>query len=117
MKIQLQGQALRLRVDEGELDDLLEGRTVGNLTRLPGIGGSEQAVLLHDGAEAGLAGSHAAWSARLPRAAVQAYARTLPARKGLEFALATGTRADDTLSLVFEVDVRDSVRKRGHAPA
>ncbi|MFT4247491.1 MAG: hypothetical protein QM581_05545 [Pseudomonas sp.] len=116
MKIQLQGQTLRLRVDESELDALLAGRAVSNLTPLPGIGYSEQVIELHDGAIV-LVGSHAAWRAQLPRAQVQAYVRTLPARKGLEFALASAARPADRLLLVFEVDVRDSVRKRGRLPA
>ena len=113
MKIQLQGQTLRLRVNEDELAKLLAGCAVSNSTCLPSIGGSEQGVLLHDGTEATLMGSHASWSARLPRAAVQTYAGTLPARKGLDFTLAAAAPGGVTLLLVFDVDVRDSIRKRG----
>ena len=36
MKIQLQGQSLRLRIDESELARLQVGESIENLTRLPG---------------------------------------------------------------------------------
>lgn len=35
MKIQIEGQHLRFRIDEDELASLLAGRSVDNLSRLP----------------------------------------------------------------------------------
>lgn len=49
MKVQLQQQSMRLRVDEEELARLLAGESVENLTRFGGSGGWGAALSLHAG--------------------------------------------------------------------
>lgn len=105
MKVQLQAQTLRFRIDEDELAALLDGAEVLNRTTLPGGAVFVQRLVLAGQDPATLACTPALWQLRLPLAQVQAYATRLPCRDGLEFQL-------DPLRLSFEVDVRDSVRWR-----
>lgn len=111
MKVQLQEQAMRLRLDEAELAQLLAGESVENLTRFGGNGGWGTAVSLHGGDQAVLLDGGTYCRLVLPREAVDGLAGRLPCRDGLGFAL----YLDDgtTLQLQFDVDVRDSVRQRG----
>ena len=52
MKVQLQRQAVRLRVDEEELAQLLAGESVENLTRFGGDRGWGMVLSLHAGQQA-----------------------------------------------------------------
>lgn len=110
MKVQLQEQTMRLRLDEAELARLLAGETVENLTRFGGSGGWGTAVSLHGGESAVLLDSGTDCRLVLPRSSVEDLAGRLPCRDGLAFALYLD---DGTLQLQFDVDVRDSVRQRG----
>lgn len=110
MKVQLQGQLLRLRIDEAELARLQAGEVVENLTCLPGGVMCRQQVAIGNVARlAGLAGD---WRFELPQAALAAYVVRLPCRDGLVFQLDAG----DAIEIHFDVDVRDSVRNRGVRP-
>lgn len=111
MKVQLQEQTMRLRLDEAELAQLLAGETVENLTRFGGNGGWGTALSLHGGEQAVLLDGGTDCRLVLPRASVEDLAARLPCRDGLAFAL----YLDDgtTLQLQCDVDVRDSVRQRG----
>lgn len=133
MKVQLQGQSLRLRIDEDELACLLAGGDVLNETRaapgvvacqrvrlLPGAAVSEApGAVVGGGAGTGedvvvaFAASGGEWRFDLPETAVRDYVARLPCRDALEFELPAG---GFTLKLAFEVDVRDSVRHRGPPP-
>ena len=109
MKVQLQGQSLRLRIGEEELARLLDGAAVANETRAPG------AVLAHfvrivEGDAPTFAVGSDGWHVGLPDGAVRGYVARLPCRDALELVLGQG---DGALALSFEVDVRDSVRHRG----
>ena len=55
MKVQLQDQSVRLRLDEAELARLLAGESVENMTRFGGIEGWGMAVSLHGGERYGAA--------------------------------------------------------------
>lgn len=105
MKVQMQGQALRFRIDEAELAALLAGAETVNRSVLPGGGTFVQALTLAERGGAALECASGHWHLRLPRAEVEAYIGRLPCREGLEFRL-------ERVQLTFEVDVRDSVRKR-----
>lgn len=110
MKIQMQQQSLRLRVDEAELACLLAGESVVNRTALgPAFEGAQQLVLAEI-ASAMLDGSLQDLRATLPRAMVAEYAQRLPCRDGLVFEIPTG---GCPLRLHFDVDIRDSLRERG----
>lgn len=116
MKIQIESQQLRLRIDEAELAELLAGRTVENLSRLPSGEGARllrHSVSLSDGdAACNCTAEH--WQLSVPRDALEEHARQLPSREGLRFSFGTGAghAEQTTLQVTFDVDVRDSARKR-----
>ncbi|GGK09354.1 hypothetical protein [Luteimonas terricola] len=112
MKVQLQGQSLRLRIGEDELAWLLAGETIGNDTQA-GSAALRQRLRIVPGDAAVLAVDAGEWAFSLPEAAVRDYVARLPCRDALEFELPGD---GDALRLSFEVDVRDSVRRRGPPP-
>ena len=111
MKLQIQGQSLRFRLDEAELARLLAGETIANVTDLgPGTGFC-QWLGLHPDPTPRLQTAHGEWRLWLPEPAVRDYVARLPCREALRFELARDGSA--ALSLRFEVDVRDSLQVRG----
>jgi len=110
MKVQIQSQSVRLRIDENELAELLAGQWVASRTNLGTLGGFACALQLHAGDQAQLDGSVAALRFALPREDVLALQRRLPCRDGLSYELPLQPQP---LHLQFDVDVRDSVRQRG----
>lgn len=113
MKVQLQGQSLRLRIGEDELASLLAGERVDNVTGAGAGAVLRQGLALVQGDAPTFAADGDGWRFGLPEAAVRDYVARLPCRDALEFTFEGG---DAPLALSFEVDVRDSVRRRG-APA
>ena len=111
MKLQLQGQRMRLRLDEAELARLLAGEAIVNATDLSAGARFSQSLRLHSEAQPTLRATPGEWQMSLPEAAVRDYVERLPCREALEFALACDGNA--VLSLHFEVDVRDSLQLRG----
>lgn len=111
MKIQLCGQSMRLRIDEHELERLLGGDELANITTFRAGHRSRQALRLADCRQPGFEGGSADWLLRLPEESVRRYSSRLPCREGLAFALPAGESA--ALAVTFEVDMRDSVRVRG----
>ncbi|MDI1252146.1 hypothetical protein [Thermomonas sp.] len=114
MKLQVQGQRVRLRVDEAELARLLAGETVVNRTVLGAAVEFSQRLVLGTGEGASttpsLVARDGSWHVELPRDAVEAYAGQLPCRHALTFELDLG--AGERIELNFEVDVRDSMKTR-----
>lgn len=110
MRVQLEGQSLRLRIDEGELARLLNGDSVVNRTDLPDGHVEMQQISLTPRID--WRREQAVWHICLPEAEVRALSQRLPSREGLQFSLSTPQ--GDTLVILFDVDVRDSARKRLH---
>jgi hypothetical protein len=108
MKVQLQGQSLRLRIDEAELARLLDGATVDNRTSWPD-GRAERHELALGNAPGWLRDGDG-WRVTLDDAEVRAFASRLPSREGLSLSLPVP--GAEPLELLFDVDVRDSVRHR-----
>ncbi|MEV8518858.1 hypothetical protein ABZR86_03565 [Dyella marensis] len=108
MKVQLQDQTLRLRIDEAELAQLLDGASVGNRTQWPDGRVEEHRLVL--GQAHGWQRDADGWQVMLGDAEVRAFVARLPSRDGLEIALPVPGGAP--LQLLFDVDVRDSVRHR-----
>jgi len=111
MKLQLQGQRMRLRLDEAELARLLAGETVVNATALGQGAHFRQSLRLHATTQPTLQPTPGEWRVGLPQAAVRDYVQRLPCRDALEFALDCAGGME--LLLHFEVDVRDSLQMRG----
>lgn len=114
MKVQLQGQSLRLRIGEDELARLLAGERVENATAAGAGAVLRQRLRMVAGEAPAFSAGDEGWDFGLPEAAVRGYVSRLPCRDALEFTLPAGN--DDgggPLVLSFEVDVRDSVRRRG----
>jgi hypothetical protein len=108
MKVQLQEQALRLRIDEAELARLLAGGTLENVTRWPDSRDERQRLAI--ATQHGWRRSDDGWQVELADAAVRELAARLPSRDGLSFELALP--GGGALEVLFDVDVRDSVRQR-----
>lgn len=108
MKVQLQDQTLRLRIDEAELAQLLDGVSVGNRTHWPDGKVEDQRLVLGDAH--GWRRDVDGWQVVLNNADVRAFAARLPSRDGLEVTLPVP--GGEPLQLLFDVDVRDSVRHR-----
>ena len=111
MKAQLQGQSLRLRIDEAELARLQAGEVIENLTLLPGGGGLRQQLVLAAAAAPRLLALEDGCRFELPAALLAPYVVRLPCREGLVFSLPVAEA--DAIEIHFEVDVRDSVKNRG----
>ncbi|WP_199099469.1 hypothetical protein [Dyella sp. ASV21] len=111
MKVQLQDQTLRVRIDEAELARLLDGAEVSNHTQWPD--GVVECQRLALGATPGWQRESDGWRIVLNRAEVHAFASRLPSRDGLPITLAVPS--GEPLQLLFDVDVRDSVRHRRHS--
>jgi len=109
MKVHVQGQSLRLRIDEDGLARLLAGGELVNETRA-GDAALRQRLRLSEDTSPRLEVEGDDWTFLLPAGAVGAYVGRLPCRDALEFVLSPGGAP---LRLAFEVDVRDSVRHRG----
>jgi hypothetical protein len=113
MRVQLEGQTLRLRIDEAELAQMLAGGHAENRTCLPD--GRHEIQQVHLAGQPGWQRDDGHWHIELPDAEVRALSARLPSRDGLQFELPTPDGG--TLQILFDVDVRDSARKRLHKPA
>jgi hypothetical protein len=105
---------LRIRVDEDELARLLDGNVIAGHTQFARAFMMHFTLRLQHEAEPVLTGYADAWQVGLPAAAVHEHAARLPTREGLRYLLPCELGVD-ALELLFDVDVRDSVRRR-HGP-
>ncbi|MDR1076016.1 MAG: hypothetical protein LBL59_06890 [Xanthomonadaceae bacterium] len=109
MKLQIQNQTLRFRIGESELASLLDGGIVATQTRLPEGSAFAQRIACGAVSEPRLECQAQRWSVTLPETEVRAYAQALPSRNGLKWIVGDD---DAAITLVFEVDVHDSLRHR-----
>lgn len=109
MKVQLEGQTMRLRIVEDELARLLDGDAVDAATSLsPQVVLHWRLLLCNIEAPSLIAGPDVL-RVRLPRDDFAAFASARPRRDGLHFDwIDTGT---DPLRVSVEIDVRDSHRR------
>lgn len=110
MKLQLDGQHVRVRIDEDELGRLLAGQAVVAATRFADAFAVRCTVDLVEDDQARLIGTAEHWQIGIPAHAVREHAARLPTREGLRYEL-PGSAQEDTLVLLFDVDVRDSARR------
>ena len=111
MKLQIEAQHLRIRIDEDELARLLAGNVIAGHTQFAKAFMMHFTLRLQHEIEPVLAGYTDAWQIGLPEAAVREHAARLPTREGLRYLLPC-EQGVDALELLFDVDVRDSVRRR-----
>ncbi len=111
MKLQIEGQHLRIRVDERELARLLAGKTIEASTQFAAAFAISFLLRLTPDGDATFEGRADAWQVSLPAAAVREHATRLPTREGLRYSL-PAQESRNPLQLLFDVDVRDSVSRR-----
>jgi len=109
MKCQLAAQTLRLRIDEAELDRLLQVGVIEDTTTFaPGLLQSRRLRLV-DAAAPALHVDASVLTVALPRAQFEAFAAERPRRDGLDFDWPVAET--QPLRVVVEIDVRDSHRR------
>jgi len=111
MKLQIESQNLRIRIDEDELTRLLAGDTVQTRTAFADAFAIGFFVRLTQDADATVSGTVDNWLIGVPESALRDHASRLPTREGLRYTL-QGKSGAAPLELLFDVDVRDSVRHR-----
>jgi hypothetical protein len=111
MKLQIEGQKLRIRIGEDDLAQLLAGQSLKAHTGFAQAFAIAFTLRLTADSAAEFSGQPDDWQIALPEAAVRQHAARLPTREGLSFTLA-GRDAAHALELLFDVDVRDSTRRR-----
>ncbi|HPO25535.1 MAG TPA: hypothetical protein PK135_12830, partial [Arenimonas sp.] len=87
MKLQIQEQTLRFRIDESELETLLSEEVLVNTLRLPSGESFVQSLSLVKTETAALETHALNWCLKLPKAMVEAYVKRLPCRDALSFTL------------------------------
>ena len=110
MKLQIEAQNMRVRIGEEELSRLLAGQPLVSYTRFTSSLSLSCTLKAVPSEAARFTGQPDAWVIDLPDSLVRAHAASLPTRDGLVFQLESGE--GDPLELLFDVDVRDSVRHR-----
>lgn len=110
MKFQFNDQQLRVRTNESELEQLLNGEAITSQTRFAEAFEIRVDLQLVDASVAKVSGHADHWCIDVPEAATRELAARLPTRQGLRFELAT--TGVEMLELLFDVDVRDSTRRR-----
>jgi hypothetical protein len=110
MKLQLENQSLRVRINEDELSCLLNGEAVVALTRFPEAFALRASLRLGQIDTPHLDGTVDDWLLTLPRGDVRELATRLPTREGLHYQLPFPKGGE--LELLFDVDVRDSTKRR-----
>lgn len=112
MKVQFESGRMRVRLDEGELADLLDGAALQlDLPLGPAAAGWQLGIALQDAGQARCIHDAQSTQVLLPAMQVGEYAARLPCREGLMLTLEGDHRP--SIQLEFSVDVRDSVRVRG----
>ena len=109
MKVQLEGQTMRLRIVEDELARLLDGDAVDAATSLSPQVVLHWRLLLCNIEAPSLIADADVLCVRLSRDAFKAFASARPRRDGLHFDW-TDTGAEP-LQVTVEIDVRDSHRR------
>ena len=111
MKVQIEGQHIRFRIDEEELTCLLLGEPLTMTTQLLHGQCWRFGIAVIDQPECNLVHIKENWILQIPAQSLQDYVSRLPCREGLEDRLVLPNGSH--LMLNFQVDVRDSIQQRG----
>lgn len=111
MKLQIDGQKLRVRVDVDEFSQLLGGAAVDVRTNFGDAFVIQFTLRTTAAQEPGFEGQANKWKICLPATDLHAHAARLPTRDGLRYLMVCKDAAEP-LELLFDVDVRDSAKRR-----
>jgi len=110
MRVQLENDTIRVRVDEDELAVLLQGGALSGSTAFGQVFTMRYVVAPIAASVCGLSGDPSAWRVSVPHADLQALKLSLPSKDGLFFEMPGHDSVVTTLR--FDVDVKDSLRRR-----
>ncbi|UPG85178.1 hypothetical protein L2Y94_17985 [Luteibacter aegosomatis] len=109
MRVQLENDTIRIRVDEDELAELLGDVALLGSTAFGRAFTMRYAIDATDG-EVSLDGSAHEWRLEVPRAQLLELKSRLPSKDGLVFEISGNNTA--ATRVLFDVDVKDSLRRR-----
>jgi hypothetical protein len=110
MRVQLEKDTIRVRIDEDELDELLQDVALLGSTAFGAVFTMRYAIDATDGAVCALSGDAHEWRMEVPRAALEELRARLPSKDGLTFDIPGHGSVATTVR--FDVDVKDSLRRR-----
>lgn len=110
MRVQLENDTIRVRVDEDELDVLLQGGALSGSTAFGQVFTMRYAFDATPASVCGLSGDASAWRIGVPHADLEALKLSLPNKDGLFFEIPGHESVATTVR--FDVDVKDSLRRR-----
>ncbi|QWT18919.1 hypothetical protein KPL74_14330 [Bacillus sp. NP157] len=110
MRVQLENDTVRVRIDEDELAELLDNVALLGSTAFGRAFIMRYAIDATDAAGGSLEGNAHEWRLAVPRADLVALKARLPSKDGLVFDI-PGHDAVAT-TVLFDVDVKDSLRRR-----
>ncbi len=113
MKLQVQGQSVRVRLTEDELESLFVTGRCCDVTDFGPLGRWQRLVILVPSTMGGIAVDGETCSLQIPRVAFEAFAGQRPRRDG--FSLPAAESAG--LNITIEVDVRDSRKRLSRSPS
>ena len=110
MRVQLENDTIRVRIDEDELAELLDDVALLGSTAFGRVFTMRYAVDATDAASCALEGDAHEWRLAVPRAQLTELKARLPSKDGLVFDIAGHDTAATTV--LFDVDVKDSLKRR-----
>ncbi|MDF3980606.1 hypothetical protein P3W24_01080 [Luteibacter sp. PPL201] len=109
MRVQLENDAIRVRIDEDELAELLDDVALLGSTAFGSAFTMRYAIDATDGACV-LNGTAHEWCLEVPRERLRELKARLPSKDGLTFDLPGSSTA--ATRVLLDVDVKDSLRRR-----
>jgi hypothetical protein len=110
MRVQLENDTIRVRIDEDELAELLGDVALLGSTAFGTVFTMRYAIDATDSASWDLSGHAHEWRLEVPRAALADLQSRLPSKDGLTFRIPGHDTVATTVR--FDVDVKDSLRRR-----
>jgi hypothetical protein len=110
MRVQLENDTIRVRIDEDELTELLQDVALLGSTAFGTVFTMRYAVDATDAVVCELSGNAHEWRLEVPRLALVDLQSRLPSKDGLVFDIPGYDTVATTVR--FDVDVKDSLRRR-----
>jgi len=110
MRVQLENDTIRVRIDEDELSELLQDVALLGSTAFGTVFTMRYAVDATEAVVCGLSGNAHEWRMEVPRLALEDLQSRLPSKDGLVFDIPGYDTVATTVR--FDVDVKDSLRRR-----